>query len=124
MILQHAQLLIEVPADVQKSYLENLQVQAHIFNTRNVPTKSFWKKITNTDLKRIYLMKLTVGEAHLTLSTKVHQMFWQKFPCPKLLSSATIPKQLISELSEVFGTLDVIKGSVLKNNIILGLQET
>ena len=57
-VLQHAQLLIEVPVDAQKSYLENLQVQAHIFNTRNVPTKSFWKKIQiNTDLKRVYLMK-------------------------------------------------------------------
>ena len=51
-------------------------------------------------------------------------MFLQKLPCPKLLSSATIPKQLISELSESFGTLDVIKGSVLKNNKILGVQET
>ena len=85
MILQHAQLLTEVPVDVQKSYLENLQAQAHIFNPRNVPTKSFWKKITNTNLKMIYLIKSIhrqLGEHNFTLRTKVHQMFWQKFPCP------------------------------------------
>ena len=64
MILQHAPLLIEVPVDVQKSYLENLQVQ--------------------------------------------------------VLSCC----QVQPVLSEVFGTLDVIKGSVLKNNIIPGVQET
>ena len=46
MILQHAQLLTEVPADVQKSYPENLQVQAHISNTRNVCQQNhFGKKL-------------------------------------------------------------------------------
>ena len=64
--------------------------------------------MTNTDLIKKDLFDevhtSTVGEAHFTLSTKVHQMFLQKFPCPKLLSSATIPTQLTSELSEVFGT--------------------
>ena len=95
MILQHAQLLIEVPVDVKKSYLENLHVQAHISNTRNVCQQNhFGKKISNTDLfDKVHTS--TVGAAHFTLSTKVHQMFWQKFPCPKLLSNATIPKQLI-----------------------------
>ena len=46
MILQHAQLLTEVPVDVKKSYLENLQVQAHIFNTRNACQQNhFGKKL-------------------------------------------------------------------------------
>jgi ATP-dependent DNA helicase RecQ len=46
-----------------------------------------------------------------------------KFPCPKLLLSATVPQQLILELSELFGTLKVVKRTVLRNNIFLSVQD-
>ena len=64
-----------------------------------------------------------VGGVHFALNTKVWQMFWQDSLAPSCCASATIPQQLISELSEVFGTLDIIKGSVLRDNIFLDVRE-
>ena len=83
-------------------------------------------KIINVDLERIVF-----DEAHTICSWgSTFRPQYQsaanilaRFPCPKLLLSATIPQQLISELSEVFGTLDIIKGSVLRDNIFLDVRE-
>ena len=83
-------------------------------------------KITRIDLERIVF-----DEAHAICSwgsTFCPQYqsaanVLAKLPCPKFSLSATIPQQLISELSEVFGTLDVIKGSVLRDNIFLDVRE-
>ena len=113
----------EVPCDVQNSYLEELTKFKVIFLTPEMlANKNILDKITKVGLERIVF-----DEAHTICSRgSTFRPQYQsaanvlaKFPCPKLLLSATIPEQLISELSEVFGLLDVIKGTVLRDNIFL-----
>ena len=98
----------EVPVDIQKSYLEELKKFKLIFLTPEMlGDKIIMDKIVNVDLERIVF-----DEAHTICSWgSTFRPQYQsaanvlaRFPCPKLLLSATIPQQLMSELSEVFGT--------------------
>ncbi len=117
----------EVPIDVRNSYLEEFAKFKLVFCTPEM----FENQNVLDTIKSIGLERIVFDEAHTICSwgTTFRPQYRNaanelaKFPCPKLLLSATVPQQLILELSELFGTLKVVKGTVLRNNIFLSVQD-
>ena len=117
----------EIPVDIRNSCLEERAKFKLVFCTPEM----FANKNVLEKLMSVHVERIVFDEAHTVCSWG--NMFrpqyrsaanaLAKFPCPKLLLSATIPHQLVLELSEVFGTLEVIKGTVLRDNMFLHVQE-
>ncbi|XP_028394396.1 ATP-dependent DNA helicase Q-like 4B [Dendronephthya gigantea] len=117
----------DVPDDARDSSLRELNAYTLIFCTPEM----FVNKTILDKFKSISIERIVFDEAHTICSWgntfrphyKVAAIELAKFPCPKLLLSATIPHQLILELLEMFGRLEIIKGTVLRYNIVLSIEE-
>lgn len=117
----------DIPDNARDSSLRELNTFKLIFCTPEMfVNKNISDKFKNNNIERIVF-----DEAHTICSWgntfrphyKAAAIELAKFPCPKLLLSATIPHQMILELSEMFGRLEVIKGTVLRDNIVLSVEE-
>lgn len=103
----------DVPLEVRDSVLNELSTIKLLFITPEMfANNNFLDRIMSVGLERIVF-----DEAH-TICTWGNTFRPQyrsasdtlaKYPCPKLLLSATVPQQHILELGEILGSLDVIK---------------
>ena len=117
----------DVPSDIRNTCLNQLPSYKILFFTPEMfACDNILDKIKNVSLERIVF-----DEAHTICSWgstfrpqyKSAAKELVKLPYPKLLLSATIPNQMVLELSELFGNFQVIKGTVLRDNISLNVEE-
>lgn len=112
---------VSVPKELQKVQLENFSSFKIILTTPEMIEGDLLNKMETTKIQRVVF-----DEAHIMLSwgntfrplykTVTEQV--SRLDCPKLLLSATVPKNCLQELESLFGNLIVIRDSVFRDNLI------
>lgn len=117
----------DVPTDVQKQQLDKFNKFKVILSTPEMLDEGdLYEKIHTNNIERVVF-----DEAHTITSWgetfrpvyKVVTEKLSKLKCPKLLLSATVPEFRLAVLTELFGSLTVLRDSVFRDNLLIEVKE-